>query len=146
MAKEKIRERVKFERPVISKANKKSKRNRHPTECSVIRRDRGCGICGSENIAEQGVEYCERCGKEVIIFRNTNNFGRWNVSNFCKCQKSWVVRTHVRYYKPYRTIAVLKCMDCGAVMSCFCPNCKPDRKCWYKAGKSYCRKCGFRKN
>lgn len=148
MAKEKYKKQIKFERPIVSKTNKKAKRNRHVTECNVIRRDRGCGICGSENVAEQGIEYCTKCGKEVIIFRDVTDFSGWwgrSKSNFCKCQESWTVRSHIHYYKPYKTIIVLKCMDCGAVMSSFCPNCKPDRNCWYKANKVYCRKCGFRK-
>ena len=142
MAKEKVRKKIKFERPEIKLNIKKTRRDKQATACSVSRRN-GCGICGSKNITKQGVEYCTKCSKEELVLINNSEWLFNLKSNFCKCLLSWKVKSYTYHFKPYKIISVLKCMDCGAVMSNFCPNCKPDKNCWYKAGKFYCRKCGF---
>lgn len=142
----KHKQQIKFERPIVPKSIKKQKRNRKVTECNVIRRSTGCGICGSENIMRQGVRYCTECGKEVIIFSTETYFWRYDESDFCECVFGRKVKNRVHKSKPYKTIGILKCMDCGAVMANYCPNCKlKHRQCWKSSnGQLYCRTCGFR--
>lgn len=128
---------------------KKSKRNRHKTECSVIRKT-GCGICGSENIASQGVEYCEICGLEATFLVQDRGWfrGCWDRGEQidCDCVAEIIIRRRMQRYRKLNWIEVGKCLDCGAVRGRFCPNCKNMRLCWVSAfGQKYCQRCGYRR-
>ena len=113
---------------------RKTKRNRQKTVCKDLRRSWfHCGMCGSPNLATQGVEYCTKCGKEEEYLALTFVF-HLNMS-VCDCSK---------YSTRY--LEVHKCMDCGAVQSNYCPNCNY-RKCWKSTkGDLYCHHCGFKKS
>lgn len=129
---------------------KKTKRNRRKTECS-INRMRGCGICGSLNIATQGVKYCGICGKEAEYLSQEEFFAWRQEASDMLCDCTYVFNG--RRYRNVRYIEVKKCMDCGSVKSMFCPNCNQSnvrvnsRNCWKSwDGKKFCQSCGYRKN
>lgn len=134
-------EKTKFDKSKEPLSIKKTKRNKRKTECSVNRRN-GCGICGSLNIAFQGVRWCSECGAEVEIFTDQ----RWSFldkekSIPCNCY----IVFHRRKFKPTRETIIEKCMDCGSVKSKFCPN-NREHSCWKSwDGKKYCG-CGFKDN
>ena len=133
---------------------RKARRKKKKTECSVIRRDpyRGCGICGSENIAEQGVKFCNICGREIAYLEIMEGWRRKaGASLNCKCIKKWTdIRGKTHSYRDIRSVSVKKCLDCGAVCSDYCPNCKnkegwSSRKCWSTwNGKLFCQTCGYK--
>lgn len=141
-------EKTKENKSQIPENIKKTKRNRRKTECS-INRMRGCGNCGSLNIAIQGVKFCNICGTEVEFL--TQDIWIWSHGETvvpCDC-----VRTRINHkgrkveYCDVSYISVSKCLDCGAVKSSFCPNCKRKRDCWKSFdGKKFCQSCGYRKN
>ena len=131
---------------------KKTKRNKKPTECKDLRRSYDhCGICGSPNIAEQGVIYCNKCGSEDEYLLETDVFF-WNYSKHCNLPKPCncdprveIINKRRYYYNYLKTISVKKCLDCGAVYGSFCPNNKR-HGCWkHWDGRYYCRTCGYRK-
>jgi len=147
---------------------RKTKRNRRETDCTVKIRGGGynhhCGTCGSENVAKQGVVYCEKCGRETpyLLGPGEGNIFSWNVvpntskdNKPCKCVKI-VERKQGKFIKKYKTtylrsIGVTVCMDCGSVMSNFCPNCTDTKtswlsnRCWKSPdGKVHCQKCGYK--
>jgi len=157
----------------------KTRRGKHvkkKTACEAIRRSNGCGICGSENIAKQGVKFCNLCGKEIEFVIESTGFlwpDRTGIKLNCGCKGRWIdVPQEPKVLRALRVqiIFILKCMDCGAVMSCFCPNCKNigtehghgyrqgSRDCWHGyrkledpkndstglVGVLYCKSCGFR--
>lgn len=132
----------------------KSKRNRHDTECSIKRREGGCGICGSLNICYQGVQYCAVCEEEHEFLNIKDNiyFSFWDnavESEFvCDCLNSWThrKRSHIKvhWFRDIKSIGVGKCLDCGAVQSRFCPN-SSNHKCWKKNDKYYCKYCGYQR-
>jgi len=140
--------------PEYIERNTKVGRNKKKTDCSVIRRDpmRGCGVCGSENIAEQGVKYCRICGEEKDFLTVQEGWiFRSGVSVPCKCIKEWTTKKgKIKGYRDTRIIGVKKCLDCGAVQSNYCPNCKSKRgwgsiKCWSNGfGNLFCQECGFK--
>ena len=155
MAKEKHKEQIKFDRPVVKQNSKKIKRNKHKTECSIKRFKNGCGICGSLNIAQHGVRYCTKCGLELYYFIEKPNYS-WNISNDvsklkCKCvsYSKYKLRGRIRTFtsKPEKAIYVNVCLDCGATQSNYCPVCKSKvRECWKSTnGKLLCQRCNFRK-
>jgi hypothetical protein len=121
---------------------KKTKRNRRKTECS-INRMKGCGICGSLNIATQGVYFCNICDEEIETLDN-NGWLYFNSDKLeCTCLKTRIGhKGKIFHYRDTGFIEVGKCLDCGAVRSSFCPNCKK-HKCWKKGSKKFCQ-CGFR--
>lgn len=122
----------------------KSKKTKRKTECSVLRRQNGCGICGSKNLVIQGVKYCKKCGIEKEFLQICDGFSwywKTGVKLSCKC----LIGTNPKHrYRPTETIGVHKCIDCGAVKSSYCPNCE-QRTCWKSwDGKLFCQSCGFR--
>ncbi len=142
--------------PENNEFRKKQKRNRKATECSVKRRSKGCGVCGSENLASQGVLYCEICGAEIdylVAYRNHWRVG-YNTEPECDCVESWTYKNKTRHSRKIKSIGVLKCLDCGSVgRESFCPNYGPNHHgnyygpstCWkHWNGETYCQKCGFR--
>lgn len=154
MAQEKHKEQIKFERPVVKQNVKKTKRNRHKTECSIKRFKEGCGICGSLNIAQHGVRYCTKCGIEVYYFIERSNCS-WNLSNEvpklkCKCleHRKYKLRGRIKVFtsKPEKAIYVNACLDCGSIQSNYCPVCGSSvRECWKSInGKLLCQRCNFR--
>ena len=125
---------------------KKTKRNRHPTACSVKRRSyHGCGICGSENTADQGVVWCQECGAETPYLRDSHEglYAEYAHSG-CSCIKTHTYGKRGRTFqsRPLRYTGVDKCLDCGAVKSRFCPNGHVAWKHW--RGEVYCAQCGYR--
>ena len=135
---------------------KKTRKDRKPTVCSDKRRQHNCcGVCGSENTAEQGVIYCTNCGAEAEYLTETDVFF-WHYNRYtsvpepCTCKKPVRIIRNRAYQSNYlETIYVKKCLDCGAVMSNFCPNCKKKNRlygCWKSwDGRYFCQSCGFRK-
>ena len=150
----------------------KTRRGKHvkkKTACEAIRRTSGCGICGSENIARQGVKFCNLCSKEMDFIIEESGLwwpDRTKVKLNCGCKGHWIENPDedqalkIPRITRIQTIYVFKCMDCGAVMSCFCPNCRGvphehgrgyvqgSRDCWHGyrdgVGVLYCKSCGFR--
>lgn len=132
-------EKTKIDKIIEPSHIKKTKRNRRKTECSINRRH-GCGICGSLNIAFQGVRYCEKCHEEIEVL-SEERYGFLNREKICDC----FIISNNRKYSCIRDIIIEKCIDCGAVRSKFCPNDKR-HNCWKSwDGKKFCS-CGFRKN
>jgi hypothetical protein len=139
-----------FENDII----KKTKRNKKETVCSVKRHKYdGCGICGSLNTVEQGVIYCEMCGKEVTIINSRVNHFIKDKMIDCKCIKERKIGNKIHKFRPIYSYTILKCTDCGAVKGNFCPNCSKNnqihnfykRNCWkYWDGKLYCQVCSYR--
>ena len=136
--------------PEYKDKTKKSKKKKHKTECSVLQRH-GCGICGSENVAIQGVKFCEICGAEIEFLNMVERFSIFNrtggVKVPCNCVATKTIKDRKWEYRKIGSIAVKKCLDCGAVYSNFCPNCHtqpPWSGCWKKGDKRYCKTCGFR--
>lgn len=120
---------------------KKTKRNKHKTECSINRKN-GCGICGSLNIVRQGVKFCNICGKEEdFISEYLWSFMDVDYKRICDCKDPECFR----YTLISRSVGVIKCVDCGAVQDAFCPNHKR-HSCWKSSlgDKKYCPNCGFR--
>ncbi len=126
---------------------KKTKRNRRNTECS-INRMRGCGICGSLNVALQGVKYCNICNEEIdFLVIGDYLWGENSVEQpKCSCKAT---RKNFKgvliHYRDINIVYIGKCLDCGAVKSSFCPNGKK-HKCWKKDSKKFCQSCGYRIN
>ena len=141
--------------PDYTENRRKSKRKRKQTDCSVIRQDymRGCGICGSENIANHGVKFCMMCGREAyFLVAQDGYFTKTGVTISCNCEKSWTnSKGKTFYYTEVRFFEVKECVDCGAVCSWFCPNCKDlagyiNRMCWKSMrGRLFCQNCNFRR-
>ena len=126
---------------------KKTKRNRHKTEC-LINRMHGCGVCGSRNTALQGITYCNICGQEIEFLNSGDYIWGCTIDPKCNCKKTRKNHKGILvFYRDLNYIYVGKCLDCGAVKSSFCPNCKRKRSCWKSwNGKKFCQSCGFRKN
>lgn len=126
----------------------KAGHNKQPTACSDMRRRwNSCGICSSENVVWQGVDFCHTCGVEVIVLsKNTGYRFHRDIVQICNCPQI-IKKTKSGYeYKttPRDEIGVDKCCDCGAIKSRgFCPNCTvPAWKHW--DGRTYCGKCGYK--
>jgi hypothetical protein len=116
----------------------RSKRKKRETACADKRRSYYgyCGLCGSGNIINQGVNWCD-CGAETeYLNQNGDYFYFWERPKKRSCGCSWEV--------PSGHIGVKKCLDCGAVKGPKCPVCK--RECWNNIkGQKYCS-CGYRKD
>ena len=128
---------------------KKVKRNKRKTECSVVRSRTGCGICGSENTAQQGVLYCRECEAEEAYL--VLDDGWWwprdlGIIPSCDCGHDWVGANGVQHkVRSYDRRCISVCLDCGAVASSFCPN-GGHHMCWrHWKGAKFCRDCGYRK-
>ena len=130
---------------------KKTKRNKHITECSIKRRTTGCGICGSENIVIQGVKYCDECGIEEEILIDSTYIFSVDAKRICDCiciyEHGKGKRKRIYKFDYTKSITVGKCLDCGAVRSSYCPNCgKRFKRCWKATnGSLFCVSCGYRK-
>lgn len=139
------KEKTKYDKKYVEPEHiKKTKRNRHPKECSINRRE-GCGICGSLNVVLQGVIYCEICGKEFEILTEDTIAVYLNLYidrkkfDLCNCVDN-------RGYNKYYQKMVLKCLDCGAIATVkVCPN-NSNHIAWRSVDgkKRYCRSCGYR--
>lgn len=113
-------------------AKQRGKRKHRETACVDKRRGYfTCGICGSENLVQCGVVFCETCGVERPYVSEACWFHREQLE--CDCDKRY-------YYQSSHHVQI--CIDCDAVMGPLCPNCK--RKCWAKGTKRYCKYCGYR--
>jgi len=139
-----------------NKGTQKSSHTTNPTTCPDVRRSGiACGICGSYNLVEQGVRFCESCGKEEEDLQQFSNW--WNREKrkpICKCSDIDREVSPGRTFKssPRDSYYIAKCLDCGAIDSIsFCPNCatKQNRpfgsagtwKHW--DGRIKCSRCGF---
>jgi hypothetical protein len=125
-----------IKKPAIEEIEKhKSKHKKHQTVCSDKRRmPFNCGVCGSENVIEQGVRFCENCGIEQE-YLSDHIF--WHKFPFiCDC-----------HWKHKNYLFVKKCIDCGAVEAKTCPACH--NRCWTSSKDlriKYCKSCGFRED
>ncbi len=124
---------------------RKTKRNRHETECAVKRHGYGCGICGSLNVVYQGVIWCPECGAEIEWLSDNSAWHKDKELRPCDCITPWTYKGRTHTFRPLRSTYVLKCLDCGAIRSRFCPNCRRDGHCWkHWDGRMYCQRCGYR--
>ena len=141
--------------PEYKDKTKRGKKKKQKTECSVLQRQYGCGICGSENIAIQGVKYCKICGAEIEFLKSDNGynfFRKTDVKVPCNCVKTTIIKNKEHKYRQINSIGVKKCLDCGAICSSFCPNCKQQslgysyygNGCWKLGDKYFCKKCGYK--
>lgn len=134
--------------PAIEEIEKiKGKHRKQPTVCADQRRQYGhCGICGYNEFAAQGVDYCEKCGKErEILFL----WDWWNQPEKLKCHK---ITHEYKHFRTGETISsqrscvkrymILVCLACGAVETPKCPACGKDL--WKKGVKRFCKHCGYR--
>lgn len=135
---------------------KKTKRSRKPTTCLAKTKSgmyNHCSFCGSENLVQHGVEWCE-CGFEKHIIEAHTN---WWLSGRGECpnihQKNHEIKNRCGMLDQ---IVVIVCADCGAVKSGRCPNCDKDNKnykynyyrnskVWRSSlGKLACTVCNYR--
>lgn len=135
---------------------KKTKKNKHETVCSDKRRRYGaCGICGSENLVLEGVDFCNICGEEVHYITEGNRLWAKDVPDLtCNCKKpvpSMRLQkiNHKKHWLPITVYVrdtglhrIIHCLDCGAVKRMKCPACGLD--CWIKDFQYYCKHCGYR--
>ena len=115
----------------------KGRRKHNPTLC--IDKKRGyfsCGICGSENLVQCGVLFCDKCGSEKPFVTEAHWFHRESLD--CECDKI----KGLWYY--HRSHSVKICVDCDAVKGPLCPNCK--HPCWAKGNRRFCHFCGYRRD
>lgn len=129
------------------------------TLCVDKRRDYShCGICGSSNLATEGVKFCNICGEEIDYL--VEGRGGWflekDIPKYpdCGCKKPIEANELRKVNKKKSTVRVTRyvndlghhhvthCLDCGAVNSIICPACK--KNCWGKEFQRYCRYCGYR--
>jgi hypothetical protein len=125
-------------KPEIEEKEKhQSKHKKSETLCKDKRRSYfNCGICGSEDIVEQGVGYCSKCNAEVMFFETKRWFPKW--PKICDCKLKY---KEINKYKIY--LSVRKCVTCGATEAKTCPACKEN--CWTSTtGEKYCKRCGYR--
>ena len=136
-----------------NKGTRKSSHTKNPTTCSDTRRSGdACGICGSYNVVNQGVQYCTSCGLEVESLEQDSYF--WWVMDsqkpICSCpliEKKFKNRAHK--ISPRDSYSIGKCIDCGAVNSSrLCPNCGSGRGYGFRTwrhwdGRIKCQSCGF---
>jgi hypothetical protein len=122
----------------------KGKRKHKPTACmDMSRAYNTCGICGSQNIASHGVNYCTMCGGEELFlvldrmdwwFGGTRDEMKYPK---CECKKK------NQFDIKYKRISVKECLDCGAVKGPKCPAC--GKQLWAKGEKRFCKNyCGYR--
>ena len=123
---------------------KKSRTDKRQIVCSDQRRQYDtCGICGSKNIAFQGVNHCNACGREEEVL--TIERFRPGMSCHKKAREYRNFKTgkkEVIHDSEVSQHGVEKCLDCGAVQGPPCPACKS--KAWTEGLQRYCKKCGFR--
>jgi hypothetical protein len=119
------------------------KKRKSETVCYDKRRSLDhCAICGSPDIVNHGVEYCEKCGKERHFVGERRRFGIfWRQKLNCGCYHKHRGR---KYRVSSRVIEVRVCVACDATKGPLCPNCK--RKHWRLGDQQFCRLCGFRVN
>ena len=129
----------------------KSSHTKNPTTCKDVRRSGdACGICGSFNVVNQGVKYCETCGLEIEYLGESSRY--WWSKNYespiCKCE--YIKNKYNYKVSPRREYSILKCIDCGAVDHYkFCPNCRNKKGYSYNGtwkhwdGRIKCGICGF---
>jgi len=127
----------------------KSSHTTNPTTCNDVRRSgAACGICGSFNVVEQGVRWCDTCGLEVEYLGEYSRYwwSRDYLPPICDCE--YVVGENGWKRSPRHSYSINKCLDCGAVNSNkLCPNCVDKRfgmgtwKHW--DGRIKCGYCGF---
>jgi hypothetical protein len=140
---------------------KKTKKNKHETSCPDKRRRGGCGICGGNNLATDGVTYCNICGEEVYFFVEGDYF--WSyfrlkeerpIGPQCNCHieipgwqrvrqdHHWIKMPTVYHRRDIKRIQVTYCLDCGATNGPKCPAC--GQSVWSKELQRYCKHCGYR--
>lgn len=141
MAKEKTKEDFLFEIARI-----RSKRKKNPTMCSDQRRTHGhCGMCGSEDIAFQGVDHCQKCGNEKeVLFLDDWVARQEDILECCYEEYQFTFRGVIHKGKGslVKRYGIRVCLVCGAIERPACPNCK--QIAWHKGIKKYCQYCGYR--
>ena len=89
---------------------RKTKRNRHETECAVKRHGYGCGICGSLNVVYQGVIWCPECGAEIEWLSDNSAWHKDKELRPCDCITPWTykgrtllmfTRIYIDFHKPH---------------------------------------------
>lgn len=132
-----------------NKGSVKSSHTKNPTTCNDVRKSGdACGICGSFNVVNQGVKYCNTCGLEVELLGDYSRYW-WNKDKehpICNCED--IINNHGWKSSPRDSYSIAKCIDCGSVNSRrFCPNCG-DKNVWgdtwkHWDGRIKCSACGF---
>jgi hypothetical protein len=117
----------------------KARRNRRETECrDKIRAFGCCGICGSEDLVFEVLDYCHICGAEKLDFDVT----AWRLYTsdevaLCRCD------SHRCLVLP--SIVVAHCNTCHAHKGPRCRNCGGAS--WYRFDPEkpmfHCIGCGF---
>ena len=126
----------------------RSKRTRRETECSVKRTWwMTCGICGYEEVVEQGVDWCTVCGKEQEVLSLEEGFMDYEKTRLRCHQKPYQYKdrhgkTYTDYTSAIKRYVIYVCLACGAVKAPACPNCKSFI--WKKGMQRYCKHCGYR--
>ncbi len=112
--------------PSITHQGKKKKQ---PTECSHKKRQyHTCGLCGSEDIATQGVNSCNICDEEVEIL-TTDFLFMFRLEIQCGHNRSTL---HI----------VKKCLTCGATEGPLCPSC--GKPAWRNIRQQiHCSRCRY---
>lgn len=120
--------------PEIEETEKhKSKHKKRETLCKDKRRAYfSCGVCGSEDLIDQGIKFCNNCNIEQE-FLSIDLFRKFGMRFLpCECNTK-----HKNYY------SIKKCITCGAVEARTCPAC--GGYCWTSIyGEKYCKRCSFR--
>lgn len=149
---------------IIEENTRKAKANKHGTVCKDKRRNRyHCGMCGSEDIATQGVVSCSQCQKETLFLIPATQcitcYGDRIFDNVppeyrpCNCLEEVEGFGKPTYRRPYYIRYVHKCMVCGSVgiNIKYCHICAQSKKrflsgvFWIdKFGNKFCQNCGYR--
>lgn len=138
------------EEPIEDTASRGSKRKRRETACKDKRRDSGhCGLCGSNNVAYQGVISCNKCGAEKFFIEPEYLFAFILRRRDMKTQHLYPCGCTDEHIEE---IQARVCLDCGAVGAETCPVCRDNPKrfhssgtCWTsKMGAKFCQACGLR--
>ena len=152
MSKQKNPNTIENETTVNALRGKKSNR---PTACIDARRMWGhCGICGSENIALEGVKYCSKCKKEKHYLISDKGWFQKHepIKGPCNCKRDHILK-HGKFYgrsggnyvwveRFWEYYEIKGCGDCGAVKGALCPNCR--KPLWLSTkGVRRCKNCGF---
>jgi hypothetical protein len=119
----------------------KARRNRRETECrDKIRAFDRCGVCGSEDLVFEVLDYCPTCGAEKLDLDITGwRFYTRAEIGLCHCEG------HRRLVLSSSSFVVAHCNTCRAHKGPRCRNCGSAS--WYRFDPEkpmfHCIGCGF---